>query len=68
MSKARSRETVLGERQVVQSLEDKLQGGAVASDGEDLGKRQTVKGFVNHIKEHGSVLRSQGTDDRDWSP
>lgn len=35
---------------------------------EELGKRQTVKGFVNHITKHGSALSSQGTDGRGWSP
>ena len=34
----------------------------------ERGKRQSVKGFVNHVKKHRTVLSSQGTDGRDRSP
>lgn len=44
--------------------EDNLQDGAVENETEELGKRQTVKGFVNHITKHGSILSSQRTDGR----
>lgn len=49
------------------ATEDKLQGGAVGKAVGEWGKRQSVKGSVTHIKKHGRVLSSQGSDGREQS-